>query len=290
MQPSFINSTAATSGLVLTRRNLERTDRFASFRGSLVGVVSFPDSFKPIELASYVLDLRSNQFRILNKPLDKDRIYESNGVGIDASFREKIWHTSTIAGVSVVRFHQSFECENTYTIFGVSTQPYVNERYYEKNSGGHAWIGIQNGNKFRPEPPCSYDELLGEGLGQILSSKPLWPNKDGVKYVIPRIEPAWLNDYHKLSCLRADIGNGSLSIANFKKIVSANDRLRLIDSAASEDIEFCTILNRMRQEGQLLMRRPQTASEYQASEKAMADLIAEVNRERSFAPNGCKLK
>lgn len=248
-----------------------RLCRRATTSGSaLVGIFHLPRQFVPLEGASYALEITNSGLQLdptaLSGPLEES--LQSFGVG-DLLARP-IWNRSQDPSVQAVRFIEAFPQDNAWTVYGPS------HHQLGDDAPVHAWFDIDTYGAPTAIPPPF--DAAGSGIGQLLSSHPVWPDRQGVLHTLPQIQSSWRPHflaYHQLladSVLDADLND------NLEHAIAQSPIFREL-SIGRVDRMYCQYLATLKANGLLTIDAPQTAHQF----TQRAELVAKAFRD-SLAP------
>ena len=116
-----------------------------------------------------------------------------------------------------------------------------------------------NGGQFEEiAAPAQSDGL---SCSQLLTDLCVWPDARGRQHCLPQHPSRWRPVSLRLSKLTAQVGEGTLSEAQFYQRVRADAKLR---RAAPLDLEFARYLARIKVAGGLRLSRPMTTEQKKA--------------------------
>jgi hypothetical protein len=235
---------------------------------AMVGILEFPPEFVPEEDALYVASLRDGRFCIMDTRVDNGVVPECSGMGINNILRESCWRGVAEDDMLTVRFIEAFPQSNRWTVFGASNKHLMTNAVADQV--GQVWLSVCDRKLKQIEPVVSE---FGMTLGQMLSSKPVWPDSKGVMHTLPVIESRWRQAYLEYSTLQARYGAKEISKQQLVDAVRADPALFAIRSLSVED-EFCRYLARLRDAGGLTLNRPFSADEVAKKDALIAQLIS----------------
>jgi hypothetical protein len=256
MVPELLQQIAVqpVSGRLLARQLPEATE-------VLVGVVHLPADFVPKEGALYLAIYAEGRFYVTPSTIDDGLPDEIQGFGMENALRANCWRKTNAVGTLTVRFMEAFPEQNGWTLYGASNQPIFPPSRYER---GHAFFELDNGalNLLPAE-----ENVHGHTMSQLLDSRAIWPDANGVMHSVPTHESAWRPVYHEYAVLRARVGAGEITREELHAAVAANERLSKIREYGNPDMAFYDFLAARHAAGDLQPERPMRAEEIEQRER-----------------------
>lgn len=230
-----------------------RVCRRATTGGSaLVGILHLPQQFIPLEGASYALEFTPSGLRLdptaLSGPLDE----RMQSFGIGDLLARPIWNRSQDPNVQAVRFIEAFPQDNAWTVYGPS------HHQLGADAPVHAWFDIDTcGTPTSIAPPF---EAAGSGIGQMLSSHPAWPDRQGVLYTLPQIQSSWRPNFLAYHQFLADSVSDPDLNAKLEQVIAQSPIFRELNMGRV-DRAYCQYLATLKANGLLTIDAPQTAQQ-----------------------------
>lgn len=239
---------------------------------ALVGIMHLPACFVPVEGASYALQ-ESPHGLMLHTKVVRDSIPEHmQSYGVGALLTSNIWNKTQSADVMIVRFISAMPENNTWTVFGASNHPEA------KDQTGHSWFDINaSGQMISIEPPF---EAMGEGIGQLLSSYPVWPDRRGDMHTVPQIQTRWRAHYLDFHKLLVEAARNPDVDATLEATIGANPNFREIQ-LGRVDREFCQYLSKLDERGLMILDGVKTAEYHEEQSRAAGEIIDEILGDRN---------
>lgn len=259
--------TVAPQGGRLCRRALKEGS-------ALVGVLHLPREFTPVEGAAYVLVESDQGLRLDTTPVSPGLAAELQSYGVGDLLCQPIWNKTTSPRALVVRFIEAFPKDNAWTVYGASTHT------MPESAPAHAWFDIQSDGDLKDIPaPFA---AAGSGIGQLLTSHPVWPDRQGALYTLPQIQSTWrphFLDYHRLLVSAARDPEVE---SNLEATVRQNPVFREISIGRIER-DFCAFLASLDDRGMVVLDAPHSAAEY-AHRNEVSREVMRQQQDRSGPP------
>ena len=250
-----------------------RLCRRALLKGSiLVGVLHFPPGFNPIEGACYVLTQAPEGLRLSLLPLDQGLPERMQSAGVGDLLQEQIWNKTLSPEVMTVRFLEAFPKDGIWTVYGASLHS------LPEADPAHAWFDVQASGELKAiAAPFA---AAGTGIGQMLSSYAVWPDRKGDLYTLPQLQSSWRPHflaYHKLLISAARDPDVA---ANLEATVRNSKVFREI-SIGRIDREYCAFLAHLDDHGLVGIDAPRTAEAF-AHRSAVGDDFMVKRQNQTF--------
>lgn len=245
-----------------------RLCRRALRQGSvIVGLMHLPLEFVPVESASYALQESGGTLRLdttaVSGPLDE----QMQSLGVGDLIGQRIWNKTVSPEVMTVRFVQAMPQTNLWTVYGAS------HHQLPEDYPAHAWFDIQdNGALTAIEEPV---EAFGTGIGQLLTSRAVWPDRHGVMHTLSQTHTPWRAHYlayHELLATAArdpDVAN------NLQATIAENRHFRQL-SIGRVDPRYCEFLSKLQDRGHMVMDSVRTAEEYDHHQQVCEEITQEL--------------
>jgi len=218
-----------------------------------VGVLHLPADFVPVENVAYAMVLDDNDLRVvpvaLDQGLDVHERFSRTSHGIADVVTQPVWPKPADPRAVTVRFLTAFPEANAWSVYGVSQFPV-------KNDGpSHLWLAITAGRLEEIDAPM---DATGMGLGQILTTHPIWPGPDGQGYTLSQTPQTWRKAWHDYHLLLADAADDETKFNALPATLASTPRVRDLVMGRPERA-FCRYLARLREADELTEDVPQNA-------------------------------
>lgn len=231
---------------------------------ALVGILHLPEGWSPEEGVCYALSLDSTGVAVDPTAVSPAFNPSRECMGVGNLLERPIWNKTTDPRVLPVRFIQAFPEDNAWTVYGASHHP------LPENHPTHAWMEVLPRGKLKALP-APFD-AAGSGIGQMLSSHPVWPNRRGDLFTLPQTQTPWrahFLNYHRLLVQAACDPEVSRTL---ETTISKSPIFREINIGRVER-EFCSYLAELDARGLLTLECPQSAAEFARREQVTAEIL-----------------
>ena len=235
---------------------------------AIVGIAFFPQSFRIVEGAAYLMSLRDGHMGVYDQPLDDGIPAEHVAAGASNLLTSHVWYRTGHTLMTTVRFLEAFPEENGWVVVSASD---VALPLGQQDEAGHAWFDLGGAGELHQVAAPA--EARGAAMGQMLTQFPVWPGPGGHCYSLPQIESTWRADFLRNAKLCAQVGRGELDIPGYRAQVRSDKRLLWL-VAFDPDREYCRYLAALEAAGGLELDGPRTAQAHEDRERMSQRVLA----------------
>lgn len=231
-----------------------------------VGVLHLPDDFVPVEGVAYVLVQNEDQLILVRAPASEPLEHEYLSYGVGDLLTSEIWNKTLDSNALVVRFLQEFPEDNVWGLYGAS--PFT----LDDDAPSHTWCQVSNrGRLSEIDPPI---DARGEGIGSLLSSHAIWPNKNGELYTLSQLQTPYRAHFYTYHQMLVRAAGDDEYRKGLRKTLAEDPDLCHLNSGIDKD--FCKYLVKLNEKGLMLPDAPQSAATYQARNKVSTQIVREI--------------
>lgn len=227
-----------------------------------IGALHLPDDFTPTEGVAYLAVQREGRLLLLRREVSEPLSPQHQVENIGGLLQAPIWNKTMDSDALCVRFIEAFPGENVWGVYGAS--------HYAPPEGSpsHLWADISPRGEIKPiEAPF---DAQGYAVGQMLSTQPVWPRRNGDLYTIPQIQSGYRQDQYDYHQLLLKAARDPEVMEELPSFVRQNPKFWSMST--SVDPLFTQYLDHLDREGMVQIDAPHSAAEV-ARKEAMSAAI-----------------
>lgn len=199
-----------------------------------VGVLHFPEKFRPEEGTGYPLIWADGQLRTVPIAMGKLAPHQLDD-GFGGWSQSPIWRDIGEAGF-VARFVKAFD--NGWSALSVTrSDPFAGmvPDAHRFADGPHYWVDIHDGQVTAIPSPVPPKSLQGTALSQLCTNFCVWPNGEGEPHTLPALSSSTRRAFSMLNSISLLVANDKLDRQDANHLIRDSAALQGLGASLADD-------------------------------------------------------